>query len=132
MSYSLNIEFKKQYLHIIVNGESNLANVLSYFEEIYEACVYQRCSNVLIEQHLTGPCLDTFDIFVVVTKNFNRAKSIGLRLAFIDMNTQHNTQALKFGENLSHMRGVNARVFYNNNTQEMVPWLLGKETVNSN
>jgi hypothetical protein len=123
MSYSLNIEFKEQYLHAIVSGENTLANSLSYLDEIYNACIQYRCSNVLIEEHLAGPSLDTFDTFVVVTKNMSRAKTIGVRLAFLDMNTEHSKRELKFGENLAHIRGMNVRLFFDN-TQEAVDWLL--------
>ncbi len=127
MSYSLNIEHKEDYLHVSVYGECTLANVLSYFEEVYGACILYRCSNVLIEQHLTGPNLDTFDIFVVVTKNHNSAKNIGLRLAFVDTHTKHDAQGLRFGENLAQIRGVNVRVFYTYEPHKMVEWLLSKE-----
>ncbi len=127
MSYTLNIELKENYLHVIVNGENTLANFLSYFEKIYQACIQHRCSNVLIEERLTGPNLDTFDIFVVITKNFNRAKNIGLRLAYVDMNSEHSKRGLKFAENLSHIRGVNVRLFYNK-TEDALVWLLGNES----
>lgn len=126
MSHSVNIEFKEQYLHVTVNGENTLANVLSYFEQIYAACIQYRCSNVLIEELLTGPNLDTFDIFVVITKNFNRAKTLGLRLAYVDMNTEHSKRGLKFAENLSHIRGVNVRIFYYS-TEEAIAWLTSND-----
>lgn len=124
MSYSVDVEHKGEYLHAVVTGDKTLANVLSYFEEIYGACVLYHCSTVLIEERLTGPCLDTFDIFVVVTKNYNRAKTMRLRFAFIDMNSDHNIQALKFGENLAHIRGVDIKLFQNYNIEDMVAWLL--------
>jgi len=127
MSYSLNIELKEKYLHVTVTGENTLTNVLSYLEKIYDACIQQRCSYVLIEELLTGPSLDTFDIFVVISKNFSKAKSIGLRLAYVDMNTEHSKRGLKFAENLAHIRGVNLRLFYYN-TEEAVSWLLGNDT----
>lgn len=126
MSYTLNIELKDPYIHVTVNGENTLANVLSYFEKIYAACIQHRCSNVLIEEHLTGPNLDTFDIFVVITKNFSKAKSIGLRLAYVDMNTEHSKRGLKFAENLAHIRGVNVRLFYYN-TEEAIAWLISND-----
>lgn len=126
MSYSLTIELKEQYLHATVSGENTLINVLSYLNKIYEACISNRCSNVLIEEHLTGPNLDTFDIFVVITKNFSKAKSISLRLAYVDLNTEHNKRGLKFAENLAHIRGVNVRLFYER-TDETIAWLLGKD-----
>jgi len=98
--------------------------VLSYFEEIYGACIIYQCANALIEENLNGPNLDTFDIFVVIIKNYVRAKAIGLRLAFVDLNTNHDKQGLKFGENLAHIRGVNVRLFDTNNEKVMVAWLL--------
>jgi len=126
MSYSLDVEHKGEYLHVVVRGENTLTNVLSYFEEVYGACLLYHCSNVLIEDHLTGGCLDTFDIFVVITKNYSRAKTIGLRLAFVDLNTEHDIQGLKFAENLAHIRGVNVKVFHHYNIEQMVAWLLSK------
>lgn len=77
---------------------------------------------------MIGPGLDTFDIFVVITKNYTRAKSIDLRLAYIDVNPEHNMQGMKFAENLAHIRGVKVRFFTELNNQEMVDWLLKKET----
>ena len=101
MSYSLNIEQKGGYLYATVSGKCTLVNVLSYFEEIYGACIVHKCSNVLIEENLSGPNLDTFDIFVVITKNYQRLKSIGFRLAYADLNTEHDIERLKFSENLA-------------------------------
>lgn len=126
ISYSLNIELKEQYLHVSVTGENTLANVLSYLEKVYGACIQHRCSKVLIEEHLTGPNLDTFDIFVVITKNFSKAKTIGLRLAYVDLNTQHSKRGLKFAENLAHIRGVNVKLFYEISDKPLA-WLLGND-----
>ena len=83
---------------------------------------------MLIEDHMVGPKLDSYDIFVVISKNVYKAKTVGLRLAFVNMNTVHDTHGLKFGENLAHIRGMNVRVFYDSNTPEMVAWLLGNQT----
>ena len=127
MGYSLDIRQEDEYLHVIVEGDNTLTNVLSYFEEVYGACILYRCSNVLIEQHFTGPSLDTFDIFVVITKNYNKALTLGIRLAFADMNINHDTHRLKFAENLANIRGVNVRVFYERNIQEMIDWLCKKK-----
>jgi hypothetical protein len=126
MSYTLNTEFKEHYLHVTVNGENTLANVLSYLNEVYDACIQYRCSKVLIEEFLTGPGLDTFDIFVVITKNFHKAKSIGLRLAYADMNPEHGKRGMKFAENLAHIRGVNVRLFFDG-AHHAAAWLLEGE-----
>ena len=129
MGYSLNIEQRGEYLHATVSGECTLVNVLSYFEEIYGACILYRCSNVLIEENLSGQNLDTFDIFVVITKNYQRLKNINVRLAYVDLNAKHDIERLKFSENLAHIRGINVKVFYEYNLQKMIAWLLDKETI---
>lgn len=122
MSYTINIEKHDSYLRAVVGGENTLANVLAYLDRVYVACVEHKCSTVLIEENLTGPNLDTFEIFEVIIKNFSKARTIGLRLAYVDLNTQHSKRGLKFAENLAHIRGVNVRLFYN--TDEAVHWLL--------
>lgn len=122
MSYTSKIEFKETYLHVQVSGKNTLENVLAYFDEVYAACVQHHCNNVLIEETLTGPNLDTFEIFEVITKNFNKAKTIGVRLAYVDLNTVHNKRGLKFAENLAHIRGVNVELFYDTTTA--LQWLL--------
>lgn len=122
MSYTINIEKHDSYLRAAVTGENTLANVLAYLDRVYIACVEHKCSAVLIEENLTGPNLDTFEIFEVVIKNFSKARTIGLRLAHVDLNTQHSKRGLKFAENLAHIRGVNVRLFYS--ADEAVQWLL--------
>lgn len=122
MSYTLNIDNKGTYLHATVGGENTLANVLDYLDKIYHSCIKHKCSTVLIEENLTGPNLDTFDIFEVIIKNFNKARSIGLRLAYVDLNLDHSKRGLKFAENLAHIRGVNVRLFFE--TEEALKWLI--------
>lgn len=122
MSYTIQIEKKPNYIHVSVNGSNTLRNVLQYLDEIYMTCVLYKESHVLIEEHLTGPNLDTFDVFEVVIKNFSRARSIGLRLAYIDRKIEHSKRGLKFAENLAHIRGVNVRLF--SETDEALTWLL--------
>ncbi len=125
MSYTLNIENKGAYLLAKVTGENTLAHVLEYLDKIYRSCIQHKCSTVLIEENLTGPNLDTFEIFEVIIKNFNKAKSIGLRLAYVDLNQEHSKRGLKFAENLAHIRGVNVRLFYE--TDEALKWLIPPE-----
>ena len=120
-NYTLHIENRTTYLYATVTGENTLTNVLSYLDEIYDACIQHKCVNVLIEENLKGSNLDTFDIFVVVSKNFARALSLGLRLAYVDLNTEHNKRGLKFAENLAHIRGVNVQLFYE--TEKAIAWL---------
>lgn len=122
MSYTAKIEFKEDYVHVQVTGKNTLENVLSYFNEVYAACLQYRCNKVLIEESLTGPNLDTFEIFEVIIKNFSKAKALGVRLAYVDLNTAHNKRGLKFAENLAHIRGVTVELF--SDTPAAVRWLL--------
>lgn len=122
MKYTLHIEFTGTHIHAAVSGENTLENVLGYLDEIYVACMKHQCSSVLIEENLTGPNLDTFEIFEVIIKNFSKATSIGLRLAYVDLNLEHSKRGLKFAENLAHIRGVNVRLFYDPETA--LKWLL--------
>lgn len=126
MDYTATIEFKETYLHVKVTGKNTLENVLGYFNEIYEACLRHQCKRVLIEETLVGQNLDTFEIFEVIIKNFNKAKSIGARLAYVDLNTAHNKRGLRFAENLAHIRGVNVEVFFA--VDEAIRWLLDEGT----
>lgn len=122
MDVSVTIEKKDQYLRVHVTGENTLANVLAYMDDIYRTCLTQSVNHVLIEEHLTGPNLDTFDVFEVVIKNFGRARALGLRIAYVDLNADHSKRGLKFAENLAHIRGVNVAVF--TDTETAIPWLL--------
>lgn len=126
MNYTITIEKKESYLHVTVNGENTLKNVLEYFDKIYIACREYNRNAVLIEENLTGPNLDTFEIFEVIIKNFSKARTIGLRLAYVDLNTAHSKRGLKFAENLAHIRGVNVRLFVE--TAEAIAWLLDEST----
>lgn len=121
MSYSITFDFKKTYLHVAVSGDNSLKNVLAYLNEVHEACLKYHTGNVLIEENLTGPELDTFEIFEVILKNFSKALTIHLRLAYVDLNKEHDKRGLKFAENLAHIRGVNVRLFFD--TQSALQWL---------
>lgn len=125
MDYSVSIVRKENYLLVSVRGTNTLENVLKYMDEIYLACLSHKINRVLIEEMLTGPNLETFDVFEVVIKNFSRARTIGLRLAYVDLNTDHSKRGLKFAENLAHIRGVNVRLF--SESSEALAWLLEDE-----
>ncbi len=125
-TWSVDIDQKLNYLHAVVNGESSLSNANACFNEIFGACVFYRCSNVLIESHLTGSSLDSMEMFDLVKKNHVKANSIGMRIAIVDMVTDHDEKGLKFGENLAIISGMNIRLFNNFNEPDMVAWLLEK------
>jgi len=123
--YTLTIDFNGKYLHATISGQNTLENVLQFFDEVYDACLKYQCNTLLIEENLTGPNLNTFEVFEVILKNFQRALLLNVRIAYVDLNTEQSKRGVKFAENLAHIRGVNVRLF--DNTQEAVHWLLSNE-----
>lgn len=126
MNCTVDIEQKENYLHAVVTGETSLANANACFNEIYGACIFYRYSRVLIESRLTGPSLDSIEMFDLIKKNYVKANSIGMRIAFVDTVTSHDEKGLKFGENLALISGMTIRLFKELNEQEMIDWLLEK------
>lgn len=126
MNCTVDIDQKENYLHAVVKGETSLSNANACFNEIYGACIFYRCSKVLIESHLTGASLDSIEMFDLVKKNYVKANSIGMRLAIVDMVTDHDMRGLKFGENLALISGMSIRLFKDLNETEMIDWLLEK------
>lgn len=124
MNCSVDIEQKDEFLHAVVKGECSLVNATACFNEIYGACIFYRCSNVLIESQLSGASLDSMEMFDLVKKNYVKANSIGMRIALVDMVTDHDENGIKFGENLALISGMHIRVFKELNEQQMIEWLL--------
>ena len=50
--FSLEINQKATYLHVVVTGKNSKENVENYLKEILRECVARNCSKVLIEEHL--------------------------------------------------------------------------------
>jgi len=123
--YRLTVEWKNSYLHFKVEGQNTLQNVMGYIGEVFRECVKRSCNVILIEENLTGPGLDTFDIFEVIMKNYRKARHIRLRVAYIDLNKEHSKRGLKFAENLARIQKVNARIF--ENADEALQWLVSAE-----
>ncbi len=121
MNYTINITLKNNYLHAVITGDNSIKNVERYLLDIQEAVEQQQCKNVLIEEHLTGSGLDTFDIFDIIRTRARYARDNKLRIAYIDLNRDHHRTTVAFGENLANILGVNVKVF--SATPEAVVWL---------
>ncbi len=126
MNCSVDIEQKDHYLHAVITGEKSLVNANACFNEIFSACVFYRCSNVLIESRLQGMSLDSIEMFDLVKKNYVKANSIGMRIAVVDTVSDHEHRGLKFGENLALISGVNVRIFDEPSDPEIITWLNDK------
>jgi hypothetical protein len=111
MSYVLSVENKGTYLHITVTGDNTPKNVANYLSEVRDKCVKHQCSNVLIEENLRGPSLATGIIYNIVTEASNQVWPQVRRIAYIDINPEHNTRSMQFAETVAVNRAVNVRLF---------------------
>ena len=111
MPYVLRVENKGAYLHITVTGDNTPENVAHYLSEVRDKCVEHHCSNVLIEENLKGPSLGTGVIYNIVTEAGNQVWPMVRRIAYTDVNPEHNTEAMQFAETVAVNRAVNIRLF---------------------
>jgi hypothetical protein len=68
MPYTIVIVQKPQYLHVKVTGENSFQTVKQYLADVLDACLKNNSPNVLIEENLQGPRLNTLDMFKVVAE----------------------------------------------------------------
>jgi hypothetical protein len=111
MSYVLRVDNKGEYLHIMVTGDNTPENVANYLSEVRDKCVESRCPNVLIEENLKGPSLGTGVIYTIVTAAGTQVWPVVRRIAYIDVNPEHNTEAMQFAETVAVNRAVNMKLF---------------------
>jgi hypothetical protein len=111
MSYALSVENKGAYLHITVTGDNTPENVANYLSEVRDKCVEHQCANVLIEENLRGPGLGTGIIYNIVTEASNQVWPVVLRIAYLDVNPDHNMGSMQFAETVAVNRAVNMRLF---------------------
>lgn len=111
MSYVLSVENKGAYLHIMVTGDNTPENVANYLSEVRDKSVEHHCSNVLIEENLSGPSLGTGIIYNIVTEAGKQVWPMVRRIAYIDVNPEHNMGSMRFAETVAVNRAVNVRLF---------------------
>lgn len=121
MDYTITITPSAGYLHAVIHGNNTIKNVDRYLTDIRTAIEEQECRNVLIEEQLTGPGLDTFDVFEIIRSHARYARDHKVRIAYIDLNRDHHRTTVAFGENLANILGVNIKVF--DRAEEATDWL---------
>ena len=125
MPYSLHISFNHGYIHAAVEGTNTTKNVKQYLSEIQKASEQYGCKHILIEEHLEGPGLDTFDVFELVRAQARYARDNKLKIAYIDLSKGHRRTTVAFAENLANILGVNVKVCSGVKAAEQ--WLDGKD-----
>ena len=121
MSYSINFILKDDYLHVRIEGENTAENVKRYLAEVQDLCLQHKCNKVLIEENLTGPTISTYNIFTIAEQGSRHISPDIHKIAYIDMNPEHNTEAMHFAETVAQNRGVNIRLF--TDLQLAIEWI---------
>jgi hypothetical protein len=109
MTYKLTIEQKPSYLHAIVTGRNSREIVARYLEELHNACIACNCFNVLIEERLEGPRLETMDVFQIVSGGVSKSCGKCMVLAYVDVNAEGDL--MRFAETVAVNRGMRVAVF---------------------
>ncbi len=109
MSYQLAITEKPGYLHCIVTGRNSVENVAAYLQELARECEARNCFRVLIEEHLVGRRLETWDVYQVVTEGGARNLGRFRAVAYVDVNADGDL--MKFAETVASNRGLPMTVF---------------------
>ena len=130
MSYTLHVEPRSSYLYITVTGENSYDTVDRYLSEVRNLCLQHNCQNVLIVENLAGSGLDTFSIFDLVTRHTLQTSPLIRKIAYVDINPDHNQEAMQFAENVAVNRGVSVQVFSTISAAE--DWMSDQENSGSN
>jgi hypothetical protein len=125
MDYNFTVEQKEDYLLVKVEGENTPQNVKKYLTEILNMCKIYCCYKVLIEENLVSPSIGTIDMFNVVREAANHPMSSKVKIAYIDINKEHNMSNLLFGETVAVNRAVNVKVFSDYNDAKK--WLQNSD-----
>jgi len=121
MSHVLTLEPKGSYLVVTVTGDNTPEDVTEYLSEVREVCLKHQFARVLIVENLQGPSLRTFSIHDIVTRSSQAVWPEIHRIAYVDLNQEHNVGAMRFAETVAVNRGVNVRVF--SNVSDAAKWL---------
>jgi hypothetical protein len=107
--FELDIQHKKNYLHIIVTGRNSPETVAAFLERILEECASRDCKNVLVEERLDGPRLNFTEIAQIASDASQRAAGRIGSLAYVDVNAEDDS--MQFAELVARNRAMPVRVF---------------------
>jgi len=110
-TYALSIEDRGDYLHARITGINSRESVLGYTQQIFEACVAAKRTAVLIEEDLVGPSLPISSIFQLVDARVPQALQALKKIAYVDVNPEHDPGRMEFAEDRAVNMGVNMRLF---------------------
>ena len=121
MAYTLDVEKRKNYLYITVKGENSRATVMDYLAEVHQLRDQYNSPDVLVVENLSGPGLPTFTIYDIVSKLSEKVPEVIGKIAYVDINPDHDKSKMKFAETAALNRGVFVQVFHS--IQAAEDWL---------
>jgi len=124
MSYTIDFVPKDDHLHVTVSGDNNPETITNYLSDVLNTVRRDGQGLVLIEENLLGPSMKIFDIFDIVTKASENINDTRIRIAYIDINKEHDRKGLQFAETVAQNRGINVKIF--NDRASALRWLLNK------
>ena len=122
MTYHLTFTEKPGYVHCIVTGKNTMKNVAAYFQELARECEARNCFRVLIEEHLVGRRLETWDVYQLVSEGSARNFGKFQAMAYVDVNAEGDL--MKFAETVASNRGLSMVVFAT--VPEAESWISSK------
>ncbi len=84
MSYKLTVENRGDYLYMEVTGTNSRETVLNYMQDVLVAAEKHDCFRVLINERLTGPRLETMDVFNLASDGAMRVLGRFEAIAYVD------------------------------------------------
>ena len=109
MSYALSVLERPRYLHFVVTGINSRETVEQYLTEVGRECAARGCRHILIEERLTGPRLDTTDVYMIASGQAAAAARTLAAIAYVDVNAEG--RLMQFAEDVAVNRAVPVRVF---------------------
>ena len=98
--------------------------MLRYLAEAAEACRQHQCSQILIEENLSGPSLSIGQMFDLVSARSDLGPPPPITIAYVDVNPEHDPGRLRFGETTARNRGFLFHLFAS--VPEAEEWLAGR------
>jgi hypothetical protein len=107
--FMLDVQHKKNYLHITVTGKNSPETVAAFLESILEECSVRQCQNILVEERLEGPRLNFSEIVQIASEASQQAVGKIQAFAYVDVNAEDDS--MRFAELVARNRAMPVRVF---------------------
>jgi hypothetical protein len=118
--YIISTTYHENYLHVKVQGQNSPSTVKAYLLHVADLCRKGNYSAVLIEEFLSGPSLGMAEVFETVMSGSPEALTFS-RIAYVDVNKQHDGERMKFAELIASNQGINVRIF--DEVHQAAEWL---------